>query len=107
MRRSTRFWFTGAGVLLLGALRAQTHCEGRVGQINVGGTPAVSEAESSGSAPRLGDGRVDLTGPWLGGGSNGDLERDGGLKPGELPLLPWARDLRDRRKPEDEPFTAC
>ena len=57
--------------------------------------------------PRLPDGHVDLTGPWVGGGSNGDIERDGGLKPGELPLLPWAKELRDKRLAKDEPYTAC
>jgi len=79
----------------------------RVGQINVGGTPRISAADAMKPAPRLPDGTIDLTGPWLGGGSNGDIERDGGLEPGELPLLPWAKELRDRRKEEDEPFTAC
>ena len=57
--------------------------------------------------PRMPDGKPDLTGPWVGGGSNEDIEREGGLKPGELPLLPWARELRDTRKAEDEPYTAC
>ena len=57
--------------------------------------------------PRLPDGKVDLTGPWLDGGSNDDIERDGGLKPGELPLLPWAKELRDKRLTKDEPYTAC
>ena len=49
----------------------------------------------------------DLTGPWIGGGSNVDIELEGGLKPGELPLLPWASDLRARRNKADEPYTAC
>jgi hypothetical protein len=79
----------------------------RVSQIDVGGTPTVSDAEAVGPVPRLPDGKPDLTGPWVGGGSNADIERDGGLKPGELPLLAWAKELRDRRKPEDEPYTAC
>jgi hypothetical protein len=57
--------------------------------------------------PRLLDGTVDLTGPWVGGGSNTDIEFEGGLKPGELPLLPWARELRDKRKEEQEPYTVC
>ena len=107
MRRGRRDWFTSAAALVLAGFLAHPRAQDRVGQINVGGTPTVSEAESAAPVPRLPDGRVDLTGPWLGGGSNGDLERDGGLKPGELPLLPWARELRDRRKPQDEPFTAC
>jgi hypothetical protein len=72
------------------------------------GSPTVSEAEAtSRPIPRLPDGKVDLTGPWVGGGSNADIERDGGLKPGELPLLPWARDLRAKRVAKDEPYVAC
>ena len=81
--------------------------QAQVGQIQVGGSPTVPDAEAGGPVPRLPDGKPDLTGPWVGGGSNADIERDGGLKPGELPLLPWARELRDRRKAEDEPYTAC
>ena len=78
-----------------------------VEQVNVGGTPRIAEADALRPVPRLPDGRVDLTGPWVGGGSNVDIERDGGLKPGELPLLPWARKLRDSRKTQDEPYTTC
>jgi hypothetical protein len=84
-----------------------TQARQQVGQVQVGGTPTLSDAESVGPVPRLPDGKPDLTGPWVGGGSNADIERDGGLKPGELPLLPWARELRDKRKAEDEPYTAC
>jgi hypothetical protein len=80
---------------------------GEVGQVNVGGTPRISAAEAARPVPRMPDGKPDLTGPWVGGGSNVDIEREGGLKPGELPLLPWARALRDTRKAEDEPYTAC
>ena len=53
------------------------------------------------------DGHPDLSGPWVGGGSNQDIEKDGGLKPGELPLLAWAKQLRDSRKDEDEPYLYC
>ena len=61
--------------------------EGGVGFINPG-SPTISEADATKfPIPRLPDGKIDLTGPWVGGGSNGDIERDGGLKPGELPLL--------------------
>ena len=61
------------------------------------GSPTVPDAEiNSRPIPRMADGHVDLTGPWVGGGSNGDIERDGGLKPGELPLQPWAKDLREK-----------
>ena len=61
----------------------------------------------NGPVPRLSDGHPDLTGPWMGGGSNADIETEGGLKPGELPLLPWAKELRGKRTEEDEPYVAC
>ena len=81
--------------------------EGGVGFINPG-SPTVSDADSTKQPiPRLPDGKVDLTGPWVGGGSNADIEAEGGLKPGELPLLPWARELRGNRKEEQEPYTVC
>jgi hypothetical protein len=59
--------------------------------------------------PRLHDGKPDLTGPWVRGGSDADIEREGGLKPGELPLLPWARELRAKRAktPYEEPYIYC
>jgi hypothetical protein len=72
------------------------------------GTPALRDSEvNSQPIPRLPDGKIDLTGPWVGGGTVADIERDGGLKPGELPLLPWAKELRDKRKSQDDPYTAC
>jgi len=71
-------------------------------------SPTVPDAEAaSRPIPRLPDGTVDLTGPWVGGGSNVDIELEGGLKAGELPLLPWARDLRGKRNKAEEPYTAC
>src|SRR6266850_7076182 len=81
--------------------------QGGVQQVQTGGSPLVTGREAEGPVPRLADGRVDLTGPWVGGGSNADIEKDGGLKPGELPLLPWAKELRDKRKEQDEPYVAC
>jgi len=90
------------------ALLAQLQAQGGVSQIQVGGSPTVPDnLVTSQPIPRLPDGHVDITGPWVGGGSNGDIERDGGLKPGELPLLPWAKELRDKRLEKDEPYTAC
>src|SRR6478672_5367785 len=70
-------------------------------------TPLATPDIANRPVPRLPDGHPDLSGPWVGGGSNSDIEKDGGLKPGELPLLPWAKQLRDSRKEEDEPYTAC
>ena len=81
--------------------------EGGVVFINPG-TPVIPDAQANSQpVPRLPDGHVDLTGPWVGGGAIADIERDGGLKPGELPLLPWAKELRDKRKSQDDPYTAC
>ena len=94
-----------AGLAL--ALGVHLEAQGGVSSIRVGGTPRVSDADATRPVPRLPDGTVDFTGPWLGGGSNADLERDAGLEPGELPLLPWARELRDTRLDQDEPYTAC
>jgi len=94
----------GLALAAFGHLQAQ----GGVGQIQVGGSPVVPDAEvSSRPVPRLPDGTIDITGPWVGGGSNGNIERDGGLKPGELPLLPWAKELMSKRLEKDEPYTAC
>jgi hypothetical protein len=81
--------------------------EGGVAFINPG-SPVVAESEAtSRPIPRLPDGTVDLTGPWVGGGAIQDLEANGGLKPGELPLLPWARELRGTRRSQDDPYTVC
>ncbi len=88
---------------LLGTADAQN----RVTSIASGGTPVVADSQVNGPVPRLPDGHPDLSGPWLGGGSNADIEREGGLKPGELPLLPWAKELRDTRREQDEPYVAC
>jgi hypothetical protein len=80
--------------------------EGGVAFINPG-SPVLPESEfNSRPIPRLPDGTVDLTGPWVGGGTVEDIGRDGGLQ-GEFPLLPWARELRDKRRRQDEPYTAC
>jgi hypothetical protein len=79
----------------------------QVKSVAAGGTPVVAANLANGPVPRLPDGHPDLTGPWVGGGSNADMEVEGGLKPGELPLLPWAKQLRDSRKEGEEPYTAC
>ena len=70
-------------------------------------TPTASDEIMKAPVPRMPDGHPDLHGPWVGGGSNQDLEAQGGLKAGELPLLPWAKALRDSRKEENEPYLYC
>jgi hypothetical protein len=85
---------------------ASVTVENGVGFINPG-SPVIPESEfNSKPIPRLPDGHVDLTGPWVGGGTVADIGRDGGFQ-GELPLLPWARELRDKRRQQDEPYTRC
>src|SRR5207244_10543446 len=84
-------------------LLVQTQAQDRVRSVSVGGTPVVPNNLVNGPVPRVPDGKPDLTGPWLGGGSNADIESDGGLKPGEVPLLAWAQEVRDTGKDEAEP----
>src|ERR1051325_1151660 len=44
------------------------------------GSPTIADADiDKYPVPRMPDGHPDLTGPWVGGGSNGDIEREGGL----------------------------
>ena len=93
--------------LLLVQSYAQQPQQQRVTSVPSGGTPLVADKDMNLPVPRLPDGHPDLSGPWLGAGSNADIERDGGLKPGELPLLPAAKQLRDSRKEQDEPYVAC
>jgi hypothetical protein len=45
-------------------------------------TPVAPPDVARGPVPRMPDGKPDLHGPWVGGGSNDDIEREGGLKPG-------------------------
>src|SRR5918994_512603 len=76
---------------------------------NQGGQPSVSAQRRTGPptrpAPRLPDGTIDLNGVWVGGGPINDLEREGGLKPGELEtlLLPSAKALMATRDVTMEP----
>ena len=70
-------------------------------------TPTAPPEIANLPVPRLPDGKPDMSGPWVGGGSNQDIESQGGLKPGELPLLPWAKALRDSRHEKDEPYLYC
>jgi hypothetical protein len=96
-----------AAATLAALVLAEAHAQERVTHI-APRNPVVADADvNSQPTPRLPDGTIDITGPWFGGGSNSDIEREAGLKPGELPLLPWAKALRDTRMPKDEPYTAC
>jgi hypothetical protein len=97
----------GLTLLPLAHAQQQTKWVGKMTP-KFGGT-RVSEKDAARPAPKLPDGKPDLSGPWVGGGVNNDFEEEAGMKPGEIDryLLPWAKALRDSRKPEDEPYTAC
>jgi hypothetical protein len=81
--------------------------QGSLGEVNALGQSVRRPAPPTGPTPRLPDGTVDLDGLWVGGGAVGDMERDGGLKPGEVPILPAAKALRDSRKEPDDPYLYC
>ena len=101
------FLVVSAALLGLTLVPELATAQGGVGRIPAGNTPTISEEDAARPAPKLHDGKPDLSGPWIGGGSRRDLERDAGFEPGELPLLPWARELRETRREQDEPYTAC
>lgn len=64
-------------------------------------------ATPTGPTPHLADGTVDLSGVWMGSGSNsGDITK--GLKPGEqVIMLPAAEALMKTRKSQDDPEANC
>jgi hypothetical protein len=68
---------------------------------------APEDAKMRGPVPRLPDGTVDLIGAWVGGGPVQDMEKQGNFKPGEIPLLPWAKKLLDSRKITEDPHAFC
>jgi hypothetical protein len=73
-----------AGVTALSVVSAQQVQEPKGGYtIGFGGT-RISAKDAARPAPRLQDGKPDLSGPWVRGGVNNDFEEDSGMKPGEL-----------------------
>src|SRR5579863_1432227 len=61
----------------------------------------------TGPAPKFADGTLDLSGVWMGGGSNsGDISK--GLKAGsEFVMLPWAVERMKGLQSKDDPEANC
>jgi hypothetical protein len=71
-------------------------------------TPTAPPEIANGPAPRMPDGHPDLHGPWTWSAPKDDVspaaEKE---KQEELPLLPWAKALKDSRKEQNEPYLFC
>jgi hypothetical protein len=61
----------------------------------------------TGPPPRLPDGTIDFGGLWVGGGSEQNLEQQGGLKPGEIPALPWVKEMMAKLDVTSDPSSYC
>jgi len=64
----------------------------------------------TGPAPRLPDGTIDLRGLWVGGGPSGErasFEVQGGLKPGDIPILPWVKEYLAKLDLQKDPYIWC
>lgn len=63
----------------------------------------------AGPAPKLADGTPDLSGVWLGSGSNSaNIADPKGLKPGdEVLMLPWAEEVFKHRLSKQDPEASC
>jgi hypothetical protein len=105
MRKLLVFSLFGLSLPLL--LHANQQSEPQL-PAGLGGSIALAP-DNKEPAPRLPDGTVDLTGLWLGGGPHADLERGGGLKPGDVVKLlqPWAKALMDTRTEAQDPYSYC
>ena len=99
MRRILIGLVMAVAVLPLGA--QQTPPPGALGQAVRRPPPPT------GPVQRLPDGTVDMTGLWVGGGSEQDLEQQGGLKPGEIPVLPWVKDHMAKLVITSDPSSYC
>jgi hypothetical protein len=111
MRRPdvTKVFVAVAGTIAL-ALPVMAQTQGGRGagaSVNALGQEVRRAPAPTGPVPRLPDGTVDLSGLWLGGGAINDIERDGGLKPGEVPILPAAKALMASRREHQDPYLQC
>jgi len=77
------------------------------GKAGKGGGKGRGPTAPAGPAPRLADGTPDLSGLWMGSGSNsGDISK--GLKPGDqVSMQPWAEARMKTLKSQDDPEANC
>ncbi len=93
-----------ASLLMATALTAQAPGPARGGNV---GLYQRQPPTPTGPAPMLADGTPDLSGVWLGSGSNdSDISRS--LKAGSsLVMLPWAEQLVKTRQSKEDPEANC
>lgn len=77
-----------------------TQAPGALGQTTLRPPPP------SGPAPRLADGTLDLSGLWVGGGGP-FMERGGGLKRDDIPILPWVKEYLAKLDLAKDPMAFC
>jgi hypothetical protein len=99
-----------ASLLALPFAYAQEREAGPFGGYSIGfGGTRVSAADAAKPAPRLPDGKPDLSGLWLiQGGYVGNIARD--LKPEDVSFQPWAAELYAHRREtlsKDDPTGRC
>ena len=92
------------GVAAASALGAQAQAPVTPGAL---GQAVRRPPPPTGPVQRLPDGTVDMTGLWVGGGSEADLERQGGLQPGEIPVLPWVKEHMAKLVITSDPSSYC
>src|SRR5580658_7052356 len=93
--------------ILLGLLIEAAIASALLAQAQNLGTIFKQPPTVTGPAPHFADGTPDLSGAWMGGGSNsGDISK--GLKPGEtLSMQPWAEKVFKERLAKDDPEANC
>jgi hypothetical protein len=91
---------------LTAPLVAQSQVPQRLGGDN---GPRPADDDPKRPVPRLPDGTIDLGGVWSGGGPVADIERQGGLKQGELEAImtPWAKQVFASRTEAEDPHNYC